>query len=355
MVQLGSISSSRDNNFNVIRAFAAFCVLVSHAYPIALGDGTSEPLASLTGYTLGTLAVYVFFILSGFLITASFERARNRTNFIVARFLRLFPGLLVSLLFVAFVLGPWVSDLSVRAYLGHHETWSFMLRNILLVQPQYNLPGVFTANPVTSIEGSIWTLFYEVACYIGVFVAGAMGLFKLPWRATTAIVLFLCFGLLREWVQIDFQYQIGKFVDLGAPFAIGALAWLWRHHIFLSIWGIFGAGLLAWALKGTAFYDLGLMVALAYALFWLGYIPGGWIRKYNAIGDYSYGIYIYAFPMQGLAIWLFGPMSAIENILIATPLTVLPAIVSWHFVEKPAMAARETISRWLMRSSKPAV
>ena len=72
-MQLGSVSRGRDNNLNLIRLLAAAAVLVSHAYPITLGDGAEEPLTAELGFTLGTVAVYVFFAISGFLIAGSYE------------------------------------------------------------------------------------------------------------------------------------------------------------------------------------------------------------------------------------------------------------------------------------------
>lgn len=83
-----------------------------------------------------------------------------------------------------------------------------------------------------------------------------------------------------------------------------------------------------------------MAVALGYSAFWLAYVPRGPILSYNRLGDYSYGVYIYAFPVQGLAVWMFGAMTAIQNILIALPVTVLCAVVSWHFIEAPALDLR---------------
>ena len=111
MVYVGDVSSGRNNNLNLIRAVAAVAVLVSHAYPITLGGKAVEPLRTALGHTLGTLAVFVFFFISGFLIARSFDQKRSLTGFTVARVLRLFPGLLASLLLVMLLLGSATTTL----------------------------------------------------------------------------------------------------------------------------------------------------------------------------------------------------------------------------------------------------
>ena len=105
-------------------------------------------------------------------------------------------------------------------------------------------------------------------------------------------------------------------------------------------------------MRDTPFYDIFLLITLAYGVFWLAYIPSGRIRVFNQMGDYSYGIYIYAFPMQGLAVWLFGPMTPYENMAWALPMTLAPSILSWHLIEKPALDARHRVTNALLSGSR---
>ena len=93
----------------------------------------------------------------------------------------------------------------------------------------------------------------------------------------------------------------------------------------------------AWAVRSTPFYDAILVLALSYGTLLLALRPGGPIRAYNRLGDYSYGIYVYAFPVQGLMVWAFGPQTPLMNILTAFALTLLCAVVSWHLIERPAL------------------
>ena len=347
MIRLGDVASSRDNNFNLIRAIAATAVLVSHAHPIALGPGTPEPLKALTGFSLGNISVQAFFVISGFLIAQSYARSRTRTRFLVARFLRLWPGLIVSILLVALVLGPVVTTLAVPDYLSDTGTWAFVLRNITLLSVQFHLPGVYEDLPYTAVEGSIWTLLYEVLCYLGLFVLGVLGLLGRPWAMVAVFAAYLALYWGVRIFDVPLHAKIDNLITLALPFGVGTAFHVWRDRLVLTVWGIAALGALAWALKGTPAYAPAFALALGYAVFWAAYVPGGVLRAYNRLGDYSYGIYIYAFPLQGFAVWLWGPMTPWENIALSLPLVLVPSVLSWHLVEKPALDLRGRVVDWL--------
>lgn len=350
MTYLGEIATGRDNNLNLIRAVAASAVLVSHAVPISQGAGILEPLKALTGYKLGTQAVFVFFAISGFLISMSFQRSSSWTSFLVARFLRLLPGLIVSLVLVAFLLGPLVSSLGPLAYMAAPETYTFLIRNTILIAPQNTLPGVFETHPYPTVEGSIWTLFYEVVCYMGVFVIGVLGILGRP--ALVAIGMGF-YGLAWFWVEAYGVsiLRLERLQTLSLPFVIGVGFYVWRHMLVISVFGVIGLVLVAILARGTLAYEPALILALSYGTFYLAYVPGRrvarFLRSYNRLGDYSYGIYVYAFPLQGFAVWLFGPQTPAFNMAVAFPMTLLCAIASWHLVEGPAMALKPAIMRRL--------
>lgn len=339
MTRLGSAAEGRDNNLNLIRVLAAFAVLVSHAWPIDLGTGPDgvDPLKALVGHSLGTMAVFVFFVISGFLITASFQRSRTHKRFVQARALRLLPGLLVSLLLVAFLMGPLVTTLPLRVYLLAPETWTFLIRNITLFEPQYTLPGVFETNPYPTVEGSIWTLIHEALCYVMVFLAGRAGLLADRRRMLIFLAFYSAGWLLTQATPFAFPGRLLMLQSLSLPFVLGMVGWIWRDRIVLSIWGVLGAGALWLGLRETALDFPALILFLGYATAWLAYVPGGFIRHYNRLGDYSYGLYIYAFPIQGLVAWAFGSVGPGLHILLATPPVLLLSVASWHLVEDPAL------------------
>lgn len=342
MDRLGNLARGRDNNFNLIRMVAASAVLVSHAWPMVYGGGTVEPLEAATGHSLGTFAVYVFFALSGYFISASFARSGSVGAFLAARALRLFPGLAVSLLLVALVLGPAVSSLSPGDYLADRATWTFLLRNLTLWSAQFTLPGVFEANPFPAVEGSIWTLIQEVLCYGLVFLAGIAGLLKRRQAMTLALAVYGLAWTAQALYPAGLHPKLIQLHQMSLPFVMGMAFWLWRDRIAMTALAIPVLVLLAWMTAGTPAGFPALMLALAYTTFWLGLVPRGAVRAYNRLGDYSYGTYVYAFPIQGFVVWLFGPTTPLVHVVLAFPLTLVLAILSWRLVEAPALALRRT-------------
>lgn len=171
----------RDNCFDTIRLFAAVMVIFSHAFPLT---GMDEPLQALSQgqASIGFLSVSIFFLVSGYLIPASLDRG-TISRYAKKRSLRILPALAVAVLICAFVLGPQLTTLSMGAYLTHPKTWMFV-GNIAFLPVGYSLSGVFTDQPLDAVNGSLWTLKYEVACY---FLVPAIFVFK---RWQTQLVIF---------------------------------------------------------------------------------------------------------------------------------------------------------------------
>ena len=325
---------------------AASSVLVSHAYPISLGVGAAEPLDDIIGRSLGWTAVAVFFVISGFLITRSFDQRRHVKDWLAARFLRLFPGLFVVLIVTAFLYGPVTTALPIGSYFSNSETFTYVPRNLTLAFLQNGLPGVLETNPFpVAINGSLWTLFHEVACYGGVFLAGMLGLFRTKRHAAILfafyVVLYLVFYAPQPGTLLTPRAIALR--NLSLPFAIGAAAYVWRDSIRLH-WAVIPLGALALVpLRWTVVFDVTLILWIAYTVMLLAYLPAGKIRRYNDLGDYSYGIYIYAFPVQQLMVWALGPMTPLMNMALSFPLVLCCAVLSWHFIESPALRLRQRV------------
>ena len=143
-----------------MRLVAALCVLISHSFPLSYGATAVQPLFLLSNgqTTLGTVSVYVFFVLSGFLITGSFERQPPH-QFVLARGLRLIPGLAVVLFILIFVVGPILTTTPIGEYFRSGQIYYFFARNLSLTGYVNELPGVFGTNPLPhKVDGSLWTL-----------------------------------------------------------------------------------------------------------------------------------------------------------------------------------------------------
>lgn len=319
---------------------AAAAVLVSHAFPIALGVGASEPFEQLVGLSLGGLSVSIFFGISGLLITRSFDRRTTLVRFVTARVVRLFPALIVVLV-ITVAVGAAVTTLPLAAYFASPETLTYIPRNLSLAFLQFPLPGVFDDNPLPeSINGSLWTLFYEVVCYGGVFVAGIIGLLRSRLAFTLAFAgLTLAYLFSLSWQPAGgIAYKLDLLIGLAWPFALGMMAYLWRTRMVLDLKWMIALWLLCIPAAYTPLLLPVVMVALLYSVAWLGFVPKGRLLAYNRLGDYSYGIYIFAFPIQQLFADVLGTTDVMTNIAYSLPLTILCGVLSWHLVEERALA-----------------
>lgn len=344
--------SARENNLNLLRMLAAVAVVVSHAYPLSLGPGSYEPLTDLFGFSLGSAAVIVFFAVSGFLITKSYDTSGGDiVRYSVARFLRLYPALLVAALLTAFVLGPAYSTLRLSDYLLHRESWTYTPLALSLKYVSYDLPGVFVDNPFPrAVNGSLWTLYFEVLCYFWVAALGIVGIL----RPKTFWIFAFLFASLYYCVRHRLIRLDDHYVELTLPFILGSAAYVYRASIRLS-W-LVGGALVALAVIVSP--SLGAQrvlwtVAIGYTALWFGAARIPLIRSYNRLGDYSYGTYIYAFPVQQAIVAVLPGISPLHMVMLAIPIVIMLAALSWYYVERPALSRRQLLDQLLRRQKGP--
>ena len=336
--RLGAVCGGRDNNLNLIRMIAASAVLVSHAFSVV---GVREPIEPVFGRSLGHMAVAVFFVISGFLISRAWERKPGVGHWLASRALRMYPGLAVVLVLTVLVLGPATTTLPLARYFAAPETWRYVPINLSLAELRFGLPGVFEHLPYPgTINGSLWTLIYEVICYGAVAAAGAAGLLRRPRAFALALTAYLVLhaAVLTTAPHAGRGNQLDSLADLSFPFACGMAAWVWRERLVLSGRIAAALALPALLLRPTALAPEALYLALGYATLWAGYALKGRALAYNRLGDYSYGVYIYAFPLQQLMVWLVPGQSWWTNVALAFPATLTCAVLSWTLVERPALA-----------------
>ncbi len=180
MVTVAAGLAKPHNAFGAVRLALALLVVVSHAFSVTTGAVLDEPLAHLTGYTLGEHAVNGFFAVSGFLVTMSLLR-RGPRDYVVARALRIAPGLVAATLAVSLGLGSLMTSLSLSAYWSDPGVWRFVEGTLTTFKSNAALPGVFSENPFRFPMGTVWTLKYEVLCYLGLLAAGLLGTLRRRW------------------------------------------------------------------------------------------------------------------------------------------------------------------------------
>lgn len=355
---LSSYLQGRDNNFNLIRFIAATLVLVSHCYPLFFGNSDNEPLKQLVGISLGSMAVDIFFISSGFLIANSFFYNKSLGKFIKSRVLRIYPGLIVSLIITVFFLGLFFTKLTPIAYLSDMQTYKFLFKNMLLfLGEEATLPGVFQGLPwANTVNGSLWTLPFEVRAYaVLVFIGVVLGYCEQKWKSLSFKKLYLIIPIFGMGIYfLDYFYPIlpisyfgSEYARLLSMFFIGVAFYSYREKIVLSkkLFFILSTLLIISALDNHLFFIF-YNSFLAYIIFFLAYIPKGFIRKFNKYGDYSYGIYIYAFPVQQSLLALKPDINLFEFFVISLMITFVFAYFSWQFIEKNSLDLKNTQIRF---------
>ena len=344
-MKLSDVTYSHDNNFNLIRFLAAYAVLFSHCFVLLTGDGSDEPLVSTLKYSLGSIAVDIFFVTSGFLITGSLLRRNNFIAYFKARALRIYPALSVVILLTVFVLGPLLTTTNMSDYFADSGTWRYLYRNITILPfSQYHvLIGVFANNPFPAIvNGPLWTLSAELVSYIAVALLWLFcsKLFKNPKKAMAIFavaltaVLLICFYLGNlNLLPPGIAFRLYFYFFAGSSLFLLAET-ITLDHVKASLIGFILLAAFIFTDKFYYFY-VPLMI---YLTMYFAYVPGGVFRKFNLMGDYSYGIYIYAFPVQQSLVFLMPDISVFAMIVYASIITVSCAILSWHLIEKKALS-----------------
>jgi len=333
----------RNNHLTAVRHALAVAVLVEHSWHLA-GFGN---LLHGTGFktTLGHLGVAGFFVLSGALITASWENSKGPREFVLKRLFRIMPAYWAALLFSALGLGPvaWVVEGNGQM----QDYWSsqpsahgYLINNALLMQIQTGIGNLFKSHvEVGAINGSLWSIPWEAACY---GMVATIGWAKLPTTLKGRVHLCLLIAVaLNFWLCpsgsiLGLYYKAWWITILPVYFLFGAVFYLYRaripSHPLLAA-GFFvcfiGFGLVSWSVAA---------VFLPYLLFWASIRREKMQVSRGAANDYSYGLYIYSFPIQQTLIAAGFHHSGPVALLACTALFTLPiAILSWHFLEKPLM------------------
>lgn len=348
--------NSRDNNFNLIRFVAAVMVLFSHCFPLLFGSSETEPLKQLVGMSFGGIAVDIFFISSGFLIANSLFSKNDLISFIWARILRIYPGLIVALCICVFILGTFFTTYSVERYLTDPQTYIFLIKNaFLFLGEEANLPGVFESLPWrNTVNGSLWTLPFEVRAYLFLVIISILlshiniDLKRFNFQKTIYLFVPLFGGgiyIMDHFYKfLPISYLASEDFRLYSMFFIGVASCKFKNSLVLSkrLFYIASFLLIVSTLNSDVFF-ITYNCLIFYIVFYLAYIPRGNIRKFNQVGDYSYGIYIYAWPIQQSLVALLPDINIINLFIYSLVLTLIFSYFSWHIIEKKALKLKSAL------------
>lgn len=338
-----SLHAPRRNNFDAVRLAAALLVIWGHQFALM-----GKPVPLLLGNEPGALGVIIFFALSGYLISISWESDPHLGRFALRRVLRVWPALLVVVLLSVLVLGPLFTTLPLRDYLRTGGTWHYLSNTWL--DTRYPLPGVFDRNPLpSSVNGPLWTIPLEVGCYVALGLAGALGLLR--WRFSAPLALLVLAAAL-QWRYApgrpapvwSFGLQYGMMFALGASLATFRSVMLRRRAPSMVLMLLAALALHAWGPQPLA--GQATLLALAASAVILGSAATPGLTGAAHHGDFSYGLYIYGFPVQQAVIALGGSGLGFSGALsLSLALAFALAVLSWRLVERPALSFKPRKAR----------
>src|SRR5271169_2679900 len=344
--RLSEYAVGRDNNFNLIRLTAALSVLFSHSVAVLGLPSSREFFFDHLGLSLAEMAVDVFFVTSGFLVAGSLVHRGDVIAFLWARALRIYPALWVMLVLTVFALAPALTTLPLADFLTSPKTHDYIVKCASLIGGvRYSLPGVFESMPLKSeFNGSLWTLPIELRlyCYLAagwlvLAAAPAIRLKAMGFAAPVAAAAFLVLILRGRLFGAPFNAADTRVF----MFLYGTTLYLWRDKVPLSLGMLFAAlGCLALASLNEQAFFVVYVVCLAPLVLHLAYLPKGRIRAFNDWGDCSYGVYIYAFPIQQTLAFLFPGIPLIAMIIFSGSPTLVVAALSWTLIERRALALK---------------
>ena len=345
---LADVADSRSNNFRIVRHLAAASVIVAHSFGLLTPAAEAAGKAWQIARPASALAVDVFFVASGFLVGRSLLVRGDLKDFVASRVLRIYPALIVLALLTAFVLGPIVTVLPLREYFGIKAVYSFAILDSIMLIPgyfRYQLPGVFTtldSHFGDTVNGSLWTLPWELWMYCSLVVLYKLRVLGPVPLAILAAAVSVAFALTpgAGFVYENNWHIAVRFV---AFFYSGVALYVYRRHVpltpavFAGATALFG---LTWWLAGEPVL---LPQWLGYTVLFFTYHPRLVVKRLIDGPDYSYGLYIFAYPVQQTLIWATGITSAPLHIAASLVVTLGFAALSWHFIEEPALRLKERL------------
>lgn len=338
-------TNNRPAGFDYLRICLALSIVVWHTAVTSYGHTAQAALSLGIFRPVWAILLPMFFSLSGFLVSGSLERSKTIVEFLGLRLIRLLPALSVESIITVILIGPIFTDLKLESYFLNVQTYAYFLN--IVGDVHYYLPGVFESNPIATVNGQLWTLPSEFKCY---FIIAVLYLCGSYWNK-----LFMAFSCLVLQAYVTYR-AIGVFANQDPE------------------WGIVGSGVLIMSfIYGALFYRFRKIIPWSAKLFLISLIisfvtlsfnlsnsfsglPTAYLTVYIGLtnpkrlsfvssGDYSYGIFLYGYPIQqavsaalpDLRVWWI-------NLIISTPIIFLTAWLSWHLVEKRALKLRRFLT-----------
>ena len=332
-------------------------VLYTHSFVLFQTNGYRDITTFLfKNFHSGSLGVSVFFLISGLLLAQSFFTSSSIYSFILKRIFRIFPALLLCICFTIFIIGPLSTEKTLGDYFSSKETYLYLYNAVLNNEYFiFNIPGSFEHNKVPKIiNGSLWTLPFELVCYIFLFIILSLFVFVrsklilIHKVLILAIILFFTVYLFnagylhqRIWGLVTgFTYEMSSSnnpLRLFLFFFSGVGLYFLRHIVSFRFVSVLAVALLLFLVRilnyDSLVFSFEYLLIVMTTFFFAGLKP---LFKYNLLIDPSYGLYLFAWPIQQLISSWFN-LSSYQSMLITLPLTMIIAIFSFKYIERPAL------------------
>lgn len=339
-------AEGRSTGFDYLRVALALSVMGWHSLVTSYGTYLQSQVLAGPWRSLVGMILPMFFALSGFLVAGSLQR-NTLPAFLGLRVLRITPALAVEIGLSALLLGPLLTNWSLVAYFSDPRFFAYLLN--VIGDIHYFLPGVFDSNPFPSyVNGQLWTVPFELECYVLIAIVGVLGINRRPCLLVCATITLHCVWAGQALLSTQHDGGLGSTVPgnvLVLSFLAGVTLYLLRDYVPAS--GALcaaAAGLTAIALQ-LPFGDYLIAFPIAYLTVFLGLLnpKKRFLLQWD---DYSYGIFLYGFPIQQLVAERGAAFQTWSvNLLIAVPLTVGFAALSWRVVERPSLTLRHHVRK----------
>jgi peptidoglycan/LPS O-acetylase OafA/YrhL len=336
-------TGNRPSGFDYLRLSLAIAIIVWHSISVSYGQPAEAAIWSGNFRPVIFFLVPSFFALSGFLVASSLER-NDLSVFVLHRIIRIYPALALEVMLSAFILGPLLTELPLKEYFSDTIFWSYLLNATGYIH--YLLPGVFVNNPSPKyVNLQLWTVPLELRCYVAITVLGFFKVYRAP-RLSGFLLLLILFGLAASYLWRGFPPIGGRpsAALVVMAFLFGASIYFLRAVIVYS-WSLFVFALiLSWVLMSFAETQLFAAITVAYVTVFIGLLNPAH-SLFSRLADYSYGVYLYGYPVQQTFAYLFpSTRDWYINSVLSVGATLVIAAISWHCVEARVAANRRAIT-----------
>ncbi|SAB69671.1 acyltransferase 3 [Enterobacter hormaechei] len=335
-----------NNNLDLVRILLAISVIYGHGYFMVDNHGSRELLNQLFPFTYsGSLAVKVFFFISGMLVTNSLLKGSTATSFVISRFFRIMPAFVATIFITAFILGPILSTYDFGTYFSDPLLLDYIKSNPL-TGVSYKLPGVFESNHLSvAVNGSLWTIPYEVRAYIGL-----LALYMIIGRnqkniATIISILIICIPIfdLNKYTFINFKGNDFKLVI--SCFSLGAIYAINQNKIPVNLHIPAGLFIMHYFINDAMLSQTLFFFSACTLCLWFSSLKH--VKRIKVSNDISYGVYLWGFVVQQILASYLHDYGLVVNQALSIIITIAVGYISFIYIEKPSMLIGNSLKQYI--------